>query len=221
LTSLSVFLFHSIFRIANCVGFNNYRHFYFFLFFLAAGSLYYLFITVPLILAPDFNSDRSPSSKAVFLTFVLSSAAFLFVGGFWCFHTYLLFTNQTTIEYYTNCRNERKAVKKGKQWYNPYDLGWKENFRQTFGCSIFSFRWLMPGIKPLGDGLRYPVVQQINNVELKQFYSTSDEGRARQSEQDKADESLDQLESGQSERSALIDREEDTGSEGAIKDRSQ
>ncbi len=144
------------------------------------GSIYYLSLVIPIFLLPNFDSESSPSSKGVFLTMIISFFAFLFVGGFWCFHTYLVFTNQTTIEYYLNQRLTRKAERKGKIYINPFDFGWKENFRLTFGCEIFSFRWLLPGFAPIGDGIHYPMKEQptvedrstdSQNIQLKEFYS--------------------------------------------------
>ncbi len=167
-----------------------------------------------MVISASFNSNASLAAKAVFLTFVLSSAAFLFVGGFWLFHTYLLLTNQTTIEYYGNGRLERIAQSKGENWTNPFDLGWQENFRQTFGCSITSFRWLLPGLRPLGDGTRFPMKKNWKNGELKQFYT--EQQKVNKENQNSTEKELERMEAGESTR--LINQQTEQEAE---KDRNQ
>eukprot|EP00921_Rhytidocystis_pertsovi_P008304 GHVQ01013615.1.p1 GENE.GHVQ01013615.1~~GHVQ01013615.1.p1 ORF type:complete len:843 (+),score=56.86 GHVQ01013615.1:93-2621(+) len=74
-----------------------------------------------------------------------------------CFHTHLILTNQTTIEFQTNIEMRRRATLLGITWMNPYDLGTRKNFQEVFGPSTFPV-WTLPylSLKPSGDAMSYP-----------------------------------------------------------------
>jgi palmitoyltransferase len=55
----------------------------------------------------------------------------LFIG----WHAYLVATNQTTIEFYSNRLDAADAKKRGERWANPYSIGLRDNFEQVFGMS--------------------------------------------------------------------------------------
>lgn len=64
------------------------------------------------------------------LSFMLCAAvglAILCLGGF---HIYLVLTAQTTIEFHGNWSQRQKL---GKKWKNPYDEGWRQNWRRVYG----------------------------------------------------------------------------------------
>ena len=50
---------------------------------------------------------------------------------FICWHTYLVATNQTTIEFYSNRMDAMDARHAGQVWRNPYSVGPRANFEQA------------------------------------------------------------------------------------------
>jgi palmitoyltransferase len=50
-------------------------------------------------------------------------------------HAYLVATNQTTIEFYSNRMDASDARRNGQRWVNPYSVGPRGNFEQVFGMS--------------------------------------------------------------------------------------
>ncbi|KAI8812950.1 DHHC palmitoyltransferase-domain-containing protein [Cladochytrium replicatum] len=121
---------------ANCVGHNNHRYFYLFLFYLTLGCFYYMFISIPL--AYQAYSDKkvdwpSPVSQPLSMfALLLASAVFFAVGGLCGWHTYVILTGQTAIEYYKNSTVSRNSRMRGEIWINEYDLGTLRNFQIFF-----------------------------------------------------------------------------------------
>ncbi len=55
-------------------------------------------------------------------------------GGVACalllaWHLYLVFSGQTTIEFYGNVEHARAYQAQGQKFVNIYNLGWRENFK--------------------------------------------------------------------------------------------
>lgn len=70
----------------------------------------------------------------------------------------LVFTAQTTIEFYQNRERARYAKEIGKSYHNPFDLGIDRNFQHFFGTMSgqYWFSYLLPGgAKPVGDGVKW------------------------------------------------------------------
>eukprot|EP00928_Gymnodinium_smaydae_P028039 TRINITY_DN21499_c0_g1_i1.p1 TRINITY_DN21499_c0_g1~~TRINITY_DN21499_c0_g1_i1.p1 ORF type:complete len:411 (+),score=54.26 TRINITY_DN21499_c0_g1_i1:41-1234(+) len=143
----------------NCVGLKNYRYFYLLLLYVSVACLYVVLVYPgPLSLDRDFHlykctrrlrrfpEWRSAALIAVSLCWLVAAAVFCAISLFWCFHTYLLLTNQTTIEFddkLISCFWRVLRCRKRKD--NPYDLGVTGNFREVFGTDRFVlFRWLLP-----------------------------------------------------------------------------
>jgi len=68
------------------------------------------------------------------LSFMLCLAVGLAVSCLGGFHIYLVLTGQTTIEFHANFVNKTKAKRSGQKYRNPYDMGWKRNWQQVYGC---------------------------------------------------------------------------------------
>jgi len=145
----------------NCVGFFNYRYFLLFLFYLAAGCLLVACSCLLPMLGRGHghgrDSMRHPANNMLLFTFVLSLSVLLALCLFIFWHIYLVGTNQTTIEFYTNRFDASEARREGRDWRNPYHLGWVANYEQVFGMSRHTSAWLMPSLRPPpGDGMEFP-----------------------------------------------------------------
>jgi hypothetical protein len=64
-------------------------------------------------------SERS----AIVFAFVITVSVGLAVSILFFWHLYLVFTAQTTIEFYQNQNRRARARARGEVWTNPFDLG--------------------------------------------------------------------------------------------------
>lgn len=131
--------------VANCVGHGNYAHFYLFLLHLEAAIVYVVWMCWPAIASEydpqDMQFQEHRDAVLGFLVLVLSSG--VGVGLLLIFHTYLLLTNQTTVE-----------VLLRKLPNRPYDSGLRRNLQSVFGIHNVPLAWVVPGLaRPLGNGL--------------------------------------------------------------------
>jgi len=145
----------------NCVGFYNYKYFCLFLVYTAAGCAYTaLTCTLPL-----FDHHRRHDQVVVF-TFVLTLSVLFALGLFITWHLYLITTNQTTIEFYSNKMDASDARRRGERWYNPFSVGARKNFEQVFGMSRNICSWLLPSRKPPpGDGCDFPINPRCSELQ--------------------------------------------------------
>jgi palmitoyltransferase len=154
----------------NTVGYFNYRYFYSFLLYVFVAMVYGSIITYKPFLSVQSYEYRQqllqsrregftttqhlypwipiPSERAaVGFSFLLCLSIGFAVLTLLGFHTYLLLTAQTTIEFHANWASRRKAKKLNKKWKNPYDLGWKRNVQQVYGAGT---SWFWSLILPSG-----------------------------------------------------------------------
>ena len=137
----------------NCVGFYNYRFFCLFLLYLAAGC----FFTAVSCAIPLFHDEDMRRDQLIVFVFVLVLSVLFALTLFIVWHAYLVITNQTTIEFYSNRFDAADAKQRGEVWINPYTVGWRENFSQVFGPSRRFGAWLLPSWKPPpGNGMDFP-----------------------------------------------------------------
>lgn len=136
----------------NAVGYLNYRYFVNFLIFVFIGMCYGAMILLEPFLwmqHPDYTTLRKRERAAghhltkphpmlprreekmlISLSFMLCLAisfALVLLGGF---HIYLTLTAQTTIEFHANWSKRRRE---GPKFRNPYDQGWRKNWKQVYG----------------------------------------------------------------------------------------
>lgn len=137
--------------VSNCVGLKNYRFFVLFMFWVIWG-LFFLFIhycwpvwfsKVP---RSQLTREMRELRRSLTLGCVISLSAGIPVACLLSFHFYLIFTAQSTIEFYMNTRMSRIAKKRGQVFTNPCDLGYKKNFQRAFGAynSFWWITWCLP-----------------------------------------------------------------------------
>jgi len=138
----------------NCVGFYNYRYFLLFLLYLAAGcALVAVTCLIPLTTGNDLFRARN---STLLFVFILTCSVLLALGLFLFWHTYLVLTNQTTIEFYMNRFEAIEARRAGRAFQNPFTLGARANFEQVFGLKSTLACTLPSTAKPPGDGANFP-----------------------------------------------------------------
>uniref|UniRef100_A0A7S0J2K7 Palmitoyltransferase n=1 Tax=Calcidiscus leptoporus TaxID=127549 RepID=A0A7S0J2K7_9EUKA len=143
--------------INNCVGFYNYRYFLLFLLYLAAGCLLVACSCLLPLYQRNGRGFRLPGTHMLLFVFVLCLSILLALSLFLFWHTYLVGSNQTTIEFYCNRFDAREAAREGHVWRNPYNLGCIANYEQVFGMSRHWASWLLPTMRaPPGDGVEFP-----------------------------------------------------------------
>lgn len=149
----------------NCVGHRNYRYFYLFMTFLAASCIYVIAVLLQSGIMYTFimRSTRRGTETArmyLMMSFMICCAILVALLLLWGFHTFLVLSNQTTIEFQVNLANRFAARRRGERYRgNPYHLGVSRNFQQVFGPNPpFRFRWLFSwlAVPPPGDGLHFP-----------------------------------------------------------------
>lgn len=102
-----------------------------------------------------YGSEKDPRHDGVFFDFVLCLALCFAVGLLFMFHTYLILSAQTTIEFYQNRVAIMVARRQGKTFENPYDLGYRRNWQAVFGSSRW---WFLPVVRaPPTDGISWPI----------------------------------------------------------------
>ena len=97
--------------VGNCIGKRNYRHFYLFLcsVFVFAGYVLGCNIVVLNLKAKETNmGDAVKDSVATVIEMIVAAAAILIVGGFLCFHSYLIAMEMTTNEFLKGTYSARK-----------------------------------------------------------------------------------------------------------------
>ena len=74
-------------------------------------------------------------------------------------HIFLVFSNQTTIEFQQSFTKSARLQARGESYRNIYDLGRTRNFQSVFGpYSIRSLRWALPSREVYGNGLEFPTI---------------------------------------------------------------
>ncbi|KAJ6504669.1 DHHC palmitoyltransferase-domain-containing protein [Mycena vitilis] len=172
-----------------CIGHRTYPAF---LHFLLCITLLAMYIATVCALAlwhafedPYNMKNELMPLHAIFLTFY-AMVMTLVIGSFYCYHLYLVFINQTTIENLSPflilrhlpplprtghdlsdpplepelSRDQRYLVRDAHGYIRLYDVGWRGNFRQVFGWNRPGlYGWLARlwcGAPVMGDGRTFP-----------------------------------------------------------------
>eukprot|EP01126_Amoeba_proteus_P060633 TRINITY_DN8046_c0_g1_i5.p1 TRINITY_DN8046_c0_g1~~TRINITY_DN8046_c0_g1_i5.p1 ORF type:complete len:332 (-),score=41.29 TRINITY_DN8046_c0_g1_i5:195-1190(-) len=159
--------------IANCVGHFNHHYFVLFIFYLWLGCTYAATLSFfPFWVTSDSTQPFSSlvSRGSIVFAFVLSSAVSISLLVMMAWQCFLVFTAQTTLEFYYNTTKYKLAKSTGQTWRNPYDLGIGRNFQEFFGTqnSRFWFYWLVPFLsQPSGDGIAWKTRDQTLKKDVR------------------------------------------------------
>ncbi|KAF4701729.1 Palmitoyltransferase zdhhc15, partial [Perkinsus olseni] len=166
--------------LANSVGFYNHKYFFLFLLYvvIACNTVTCQIIHALVHLASAGGYAAQPG-QLLFLLEGLSISALLstIVTPFFAFHTWLISTNVTTVEY---CEKRRdvgggsgpeglsKNIVSRMPDRSPYDVGLIKNWQSVMGRNFLT--WLLPtGPRGIGDGLAFPINSQAKDVLEKEL----------------------------------------------------
>jgi len=97
------------------------------------------------------------------------------VGGMFLWHLYLIYSQQTTIEFYVNQLIKRQAAAQNYIWANKFNVGLHKNFDAVFGHNSLWWRWLLPSTKPPpGDGITFWTRTDVPEFRKRKSRTNSD-----------------------------------------------
>ncbi|KAG1057180.1 hypothetical protein G6F46_007674 [Rhizopus delemar] len=160
--------------IGNCVGFGNYSYFIRFIFSViicCTYGCYLLLWRLQRIFDARKNSWYSPQPTTiefilVMLNITILCLVILLVGVLAVYHTYCLFTGQTTIEGSERRKTKRLIRRRKIDFFDyPFDLGFYRNICSVLGDNPILWPW--PAPSP-GNGVQFAVKQ--NTDPLMAYY---------------------------------------------------
>lgn len=107
---------------------------------------------------------------------LLCSAVSLAIFCLFAFHTWLVITNQSNIEFYANMKKRKVAVKQGNIYINPYDISLFDNMEQILGSKNVLLAFNPFYSVDVNDGTNYKTIHTdlLNNIKL---YDTLDDNK--------------------------------------------
>eukprot|EP00112_Aurelia_sp_Birch-Aquarium-sp1_P008940 Seg20.2 transcript_id=Seg20.2/GoldUCD/mRNA.D3Y31 product="Palmitoyltransferase ZDHHC16A" protein_id=Seg20.2/GoldUCD/D3Y31 len=96
---------------------------------------------------------------AIIYLFLLCSAVTCALGMLNIWHIMLVSRGETSVEVHINRKERQKAAKRGMGYNNPYDYGWRQNWRALLGLyhnRTFLSVLFPSGHSPQGDGMHWP-----------------------------------------------------------------
>jgi len=166
-TSLTNVAMMCSFWFCNCVGFNNHKYFILIMFYLFLGCLYVAVMSfLPFRATTNFRVPwkEEVSRGTIIFTFTITVSVSCALSFMLFWHLYLVFSGQTTIEFYFNRYQIQQLKYRGELFENEYDLGSRKNFQLFFGGGKYWFSWLIPTTKPPpGDGINW--IKRSNSID--------------------------------------------------------
>eukprot|EP00397_Hematodinium_sp_SG-2012_P021194 GEMP01021878.1.p1 GENE.GEMP01021878.1~~GEMP01021878.1.p1 ORF type:complete len:314 (+),score=35.98 GEMP01021878.1:229-1170(+) len=133
--------------ISNCVGFNNYKYFFTHLVYCSASSIFIVINLFPTMMEALNATQASPYMMVIVSAESMALFMALLVTPFLMFHSFLLCSNMTTIEY---CEKATKYRDNGS--LVVYDVGCYANISASIGPW---YLWLLPVATAKGNGLSF------------------------------------------------------------------
>ncbi|KAF9215434.1 hypothetical protein BGZ59_001374 [Podila verticillata] len=188
--------------VLNCVGMDNYKFFFLFIFYTAVHCVYIFVTLAPLYLrTPD---DRTWAHQQQVIGLVVSGMFGLTLIVFTITHIRLILLNRTTIEDHNTPHNEGMLPCLRKGWAESegennlgnerlYDMGPKNNWHQIMGQS---WRWLLPVPvpRPEGPGYNQKVIDRQWRDYHKQMEMLKQQQEQQQQEQQQQEQQQQQRE---------------------------
>jgi len=178
---------HYCIWVNNVIGYENHKYFILFLVYTVIGISHFLCAAMYTLFVESLTNFESANPLYLILVFVFSVFTLpmvILVTIFLAWNIYLLFTNQTSIEYHNNSGimeslSSWRRSKRGKQlaikttYEHAYDTNWYENICSIMGSSPLI--WFIPfgsfgtAHLKLSDGINYPTknherIEAINSL---------------------------------------------------------
>ncbi|WOL18673.1 putative protein S-acyltransferase 16 [Canna indica] len=153
---------HHCVWINNCVGHENYKIFFVFVFYGVIACIHSMVLLVGSV-SFALHNDQDNNAGSFNVSYIICGAVLLpltiALSVLLGWHIYLILQNKTTIEYHDGVRAMCLAEKVGNVYRHPYDLGIYENLVSVLGPNIFC--WFCPMTKIVGSGLRFRTAYDI------------------------------------------------------------
>ena len=98
-------------------------------------------------------------NNCIIFELLLTATAFVAIGGLMFWHARMITNGETCIESLRNKKERSRLKGTGVRFVNPFDKGWRNNWRRFFGLDqrgIGLRHVLLPSAhKPLGDGIEW------------------------------------------------------------------
>lgn len=104
---------------------------------------------------------QNVKNNCLIFEILLTASAFFAIGGLMAWHAKMITNGETCIESLRNKKERLKLKGTNKRFINPFDKGWKNNWRRFFGLNQKDIGWrcvfFPSNHKPDGDGIEWQI----------------------------------------------------------------